>query len=157
MSQHSLWHCVKIDSFDIKIPFTLSKSEIICFLKEKGILVATPTEKQVIIKSKMFSLDTTFCIDFHFNNERLIGLTMSPDIFLEGKALYCRYGEIQKILEGELGHPHKHSSVIMNLLDPDGRLAQWCNKDIKIEHYLLNRFGMEEIISIVLYNEGEVN
>lgn len=75
---------------------------------------------------------------------------MSPDTALEGKALYSRYNEIQRALENELGHPHNRSQIIMNLLDPDNRVARWQSNGIKIEHYLLNRFGMEETINIEL-------
>lgn len=150
MKQKSMWSCLKLDSFDAEIFFSKSKTAIICLLKEKNISIDTPTEMQIVIKSKLLCLDTEFSIAFHFNVEKLIAITMSPDMALEGKALYSRYNEIQKALENELGHPHNRSRLIMNLLDPDNRLARWQSNGIKIEHYLLNRFGMEEMISIEL-------
>lgn len=82
--------------------------------------------------------------------EKLISITISPDTALEGKALDCRYRIIQKALEKELGHPKKRLRSIMNLLNPDNRSSCWQSEGVKIEHYLLNRFGMEEIISIEL-------
>lgn len=150
MKQKSMWSCLKLDSFDVEISFSKSKKAIICFLKEKNISIDTPTEMQIVIKSKLLCLDTKFSIAFHFNGEKLTAITMSPDMALEGKALYSRYNEIQKALENELGHPHNRSRLIMNLLDPDNRLARWQSNGIKIEHYLLNRFGMEETINIEL-------
>lgn len=150
MNQKSMWSYLKMDSFDVEISFSKSKKAIISFLKEKNISLDTPTEMQVVVKSKMLSLDVDFFIAFHFNGEKLIAITMSPDMALEGSALYSRYNEIQKALENELGHPHNRLQLIMNLLDPDSRLARWQSNGIKIEHYLLNRFEMEEIINIEL-------
>ena len=109
-----------------------------------------PTEMQIVVKSKLLSLDVDFFISFQFSGERLISITMSPNTALEGKSLDFRYKKIQKALENELGHPHNWLGAIMNLLDPDNRLSYWQKDGIKIEHYLLNRFGMEEIINIKL-------
>ncbi len=109
MKQKSMWSCLKLDSFGIEISFSKSKKAIICFLKEKNISIDAPTEMQIVIKSKLLSLDTKFSIAFHFNGEKLIAITVSPDMYLEGKALYSRYKEIQKALENELGHPHNRS------------------------------------------------
>lgn len=150
MKQKNMWSCLKLDSFGIEISFLKSKREIINLLKEKNISIDTPTEMQVVIKSKIFSLDVIFFIAFHFNGEKLIAITMSPDTALEGKALYSRYNIIQKALENEFGRPHNRSRRIMDLLDPNNRLARWQSNGIKIEHYLLNRFGMEETINIEL-------
>lgn len=105
---------------------------------------------QIVVKSKLLSLDVDFFISFQFNGEKLIDITMSPNTALEGKVLDCRYNKIQKALENELGHPHNRLRSIMNLLDPDNRLSYWQRDGIKIKHYLLNRFGMEEIINIKL-------
>ena len=104
----------------------------------------------IVVKSKLLSLDVDFFISFQFSGERLISVTMSPNIALEGKALDCRYKKIQKALINELGYPHNWVGIIVNLLDPDNRIAYWKKDGIKIEHYLLNRFGMEEIINIKL-------
>lgn len=150
MKQKSMWSCLKLDSFEVEISFLESQKAIISFLKEKNISIDIPTERQVVIKSKILSLDTMFFITFHFNGEKLIAIAMSPDTVLEGKALYSRYNEIQKALENELGRPHNHLQLIVNLLDPDNRMARWQRSGIKIEHYLLNRFGMEETINIEL-------
>ena len=150
MKQKNMWNGLKLDSFGIEISFSKTKKEIISFLKEKNISIDTPTEMQIVIKSTLFSLDSKFFIGFHFSGEKLIAITMSPDMALEGKALYSRYNEIQKALEKELGYPHNHSRLIMNLLDPDNLLARWQSNGIIIEHYILNRFGMEETISIEL-------
>ena len=119
-------------------------------MEEKNIPIDTSTEMQVVIKSKMFSLDAIFIIAFHFSGEKLTSITISPDTAIEGKALYFRYVKIQKALENELGRPHNRSWLIMDLLNPNYRLARWQGNGFKIEHYLLDRFGMEEIIDINL-------
>lgn len=150
MSKKSMWSYLKLDSFDIEIPYSQSKDLLISFLREKKISFDTPTEMQVIIKSKMFSLDANFFIAFHFNGEKLIAITIAPDVVLEGSALYCRYNYVQGALENELGRPHNRLRFILDLLDPDSRLSRWQRNGIKVEHYLLNRFGMEEVINIKL-------
>lgn len=150
MKQTNIWCCLKLDSFGVEAPFSKSRSEFIKFFNENNIPAYIPTEKQIVVKSKLLSLDVEFSILFQFSGEKLIIITMSPSTALEGKFLDCRYKKIQKSLENELGHPRNCLRLIMNLLDPDNRLSCWQKEGIKIEHYLLNRFGMEEIINIKL-------
>ena len=119
---------------------------MIGYLREKNIPLCMPTETQVGVKSKILSLDIVFTIAFQFCGERLVAITMSPDT--TDNDLYSRYNEIQKALERELGHPRRGLRSIMNLLVPDSRLESWRANGVRIEHYLLNRFGMEEIIDI---------
>ena len=150
MKQTNIWSYFKLDSFGVEIPFSKSRTEFISSFHENNIPIDVPTEMQIVVKSKLLSLDVDFFISFQFSGEKLIAITMSPNTVLEGKALDCRYNKIQKALENELGHPHNRLRSIMNLLDPDNRLSYWQRNGIKIKHYLLNRFGMEEIINIKL-------
>lgn len=150
MKQINIWSYLKLDSFGFETPFSKSKTEFISFFHRNNIPIDIPTEMQIVVKSKLLSLDVDFFISFQFCGEKLIGITMSPNTALEGKALDCRYKKIQKGLENELGHPRNRLRSIMSLLDPDNRLSYWKRDGIKIEHYLLNRFGMEEIINIKL-------
>ena len=148
--KNNMWTCLKLDTFCIEVCFSQSKKTIISLLKEKNISIYTPTEMQIVIKSKLLSLDFEFSISFHFNGEKIISITLSPYTALESRALYSRYSDIQKALEIELGPPHYRSSLVMDLLSPDNRFARWQKNEIKIEHYLLNRFGLEETINIEL-------
>ena len=150
MKQKNIWGYLKLDSFGVETPFSKSKTEFICYFHKNNIPIDIPSEMQIVVKSKLLSLDVDFFISFQFNGEKLIDITMSPNTALEGEVLYCRYNKIQKALENELGHPHNRLRSIMNLLDPDNRLSYWQRDGIKIKHYLLNRFGMEEIINIKL-------
>lgn len=150
MKQLNIWGCLKLDSFGVEAPFSKLRTELISSFHENNIPIDVPTEMQIVVKSKLLSLDVDFSISFQFSGEKLIAITMSPNKALEGKALYYRYNKIQKALENELGHPHNRLRSIMNLLDPDNRLFCWQRDGIKIKHYLLNRFGMEEIINIKL-------
>ena len=150
MKQINIWGYLKLDSFGVETSFSKSKAEFISYFHKNNIPIDMPTEIQIIVKSKLLSLDVDFFISFQFSGEKLIAITMSPNTALEGKTLDCRYKKIQKALENELGHPHNRLRSIMNLLDPDNRLSYWQRDGIKIEHYLLNRFGMEEIINIKL-------
>ena len=150
MKQSNIWEYLILDSFGVEMPFSKSKTEFISNLQENNIPIDMPTEMQIVVKSKLLFLDVDFFISFQFSGERLIAITISPNAVLEGKTLDYRYKKIQKALEHELGHPHNRLRSIMNLLDPDNRLSYWQKDGIKIEHYLLNRFGMEEIISITL-------
>lgn len=150
MSKKDMWNNLKLDSFGVEIPLSQSKSVLIDFLREKGIPLHIPTEAQVVIKSKMFSFDADFLIALHFEGEKLIDITIVPEVMLEGKAMYYRYREIQQVLERELGRPSNRLRFILDYLNPDCQLSRWQRNGMKIEHYLLNRFGMEEIISIQL-------
>lgn len=150
MKRINMWSYLKLDSFGIETSFSKSRTEFISYFYENNIPIDIPTETQIVIKSKILSLDVVFFISFQFNGEKLIAITMSPNTALEGKALVCRYNKIQKALENELGHPHNRLRSIMNLLDPDNCLSYWKRDGVKIKHYLLNRFGMEEIINIEL-------
>ena len=150
MKRINIWGYLKLDSFGVETHFSKSRTEFISSFHENNIPIDIPTEMQIVVKSKLLSLDVDFFISFQFNGEKLIDITMSPNTALEGKVLDCRYNKIQKALENELGHPHNRLRSIMNLLDPDNRLSYWQRDGIKIKHYLLNRFGMEEIINIKL-------
>ena len=150
MKQINIWGYLKLDSFGVETPFSKSRTEFISTFHENNIPIDIPTEMQIVVKSRLLSLDVDFFISFQFSGEKLIAIMMSPNAALEGKALDCRYNKIQKALEKELGHPHNRLRSIMNLLDPDNRLSYWQRDGIKIKHYLLNRFGMEEVINIKL-------
>ena len=150
MNPKNMWECIRLDSFDATISFSTPQKHMISFLQEKNVLFEKPTEKQIVFKSKMFSLDILFYVSLRFKEDKLIAITMSPNTALEGKPLYCRYNKIQAALQNQLGFPHNSLRLIMNLLDPDNSLASWRRKEVRIKHYLLNRFGMEEIISIDL-------
>ena len=119
-------------------------------MDEKNIQIDMPTKSQIVVKSKLLSLDIEFFISFQFDDEKLIAIMMSPNMVLEGRSLNSCYNKIQKALENKLGYPHSYWRSIINLLDPENRLTYWKSNGIKIEHYLFNRFGMEEIISIKL-------
>ena len=150
MKRINIWGYLKLDSFGVETHFSKSRTEFISSFHENNIPIDIPTEMQIVVKSKLLSLDVGFFISFQFSGERLIAITMSPSTALEGKPLDCRYKKIQKALEKELGHSHNWLRSVMNLLDPDNRLSYWQRDGIKIKHYLLNRFGMEEIINIKL-------
>lgn len=148
MKQKNMWMYLKLDTFGVEIPFSKSKSEFISYFHKNNIPTKSPSDMQIVLKSKLMSLDVDFFISFEFSEERLISLTMSPITALEGKTLRCRYKKIQRALRNELGFPHNWWELMLNLLDPDNRVSCWQKDGIKIKHYLLNRFGMEEIINI---------
>ena len=150
MKPINMWDCLKLDSFGVETPFSRSRTEFISSFYANNIPIDILTEMQIVVKSKLLSLDIDFSISFQFSKEKLVAITMSPNTALEDKALNCRYNKIEKALENELGHPHNRLGSIMNFLDPDNRLSYWQRDGIKIKHYLLNRFGMEEIIDIKL-------
>ena len=150
MKKTNIWEYIKLDSFGVEIPFSQSKTELLGYFHENNIPTNMPIEMQIVLKSKLLSLDVDFFISFQFSEEQLVAITISPCMSLEGKSLGCRYKKIQKALENELGRPHNRLSSIMNFLDSENRLSYWQRDGIKIEHLLLNRFGTEEIINIKL-------
>lgn len=150
MEQTNLWNYIKLESFGVESPFSKSRTELIRFFYEKNIPMNMPTETQIVVESKLLSLDVNFFISFQFDGNKLIAITLAPNTALEGETLDYRYNKIQKALEKELGHPRNRLRSIINLLDPENRLSYWQRDGIKIEHYLLNRFGIEEIINIKL-------
>lgn len=129
MSKKSMWNNLKLDSFGIEIPLSQSKSVLIDFLREKGIPLHIPTEAQVVIKSKMFSFDADFLIALHFEGEKLIDITIVPEVMLEGNAMYYRYREIQQVLEHELGRPGNRLRFIFRFFESGlpiiALAAQW--------------------------------
>ena len=150
MKPKNLCSYLKMDSYDVIIPFSKSKNEIAAFLKEKSIQFDSPSDEKIILKSKILLLDIEFFIFFKFECQKLTSISMAPGLILEGKALYSQYSKVQKSLVKELGYPHNVLMSIMNFLVPDSRTAQWRCNGGKIEHYLLDRFRVEEIISIKL-------
>ena len=151
MKQRNIWNYLKLDSFDVEIPFSKSRTEIIRSFNESNIPISsTSTETEIVVVSKILSLDVDFSISLQFSGEKLIAIWLVPDPALGGETLYSRYNKIQKALENELGYPYNLLlRPIMNLLDP-GRISYWQRDGIKIKHYLLERFGMEEAIDIKL-------
>lgn len=150
MKTINLCNYLKLDSFGVDLHFSKSRTELIRFFNENSIPINMSTETQIIIKSKLLSLDVTFYISLQFDGEKLLTITMSPNISLEGKSLFYRYSKIQKALKNELGYPCYRLKSIFYLLDPENRSSYWMRNGIRIEHFLLNRFGMEEIINIKL-------
>lgn len=146
----NMCNCLKLESFDVELLFSNSRTELISFLNDNNIPTNMPTGRKIIVKSKLLSLDVVFYISCQFDGEKLIAITMSPDTYLEGKSLLCRYNKIQRALENELGYPRNLLWSIIYLLDPESSLYYWMRNGIKFEHYLLNRFGIEEIINIKL-------
>lgn len=150
MDQGKMWSYIKLDSYNLLIPFSLTKAELMKRLQDKGILVVVTTETSFYVKSKMWSLDMAFFLSFEFDGDTLQTVTVVPDQALEGRELYARYKTVQKALERELGHPCRFGRSIMNVFDPDGRTSTWQSGGIKVEHFLQNRLSMEEIIQIKL-------
>lgn len=150
MNQISLWTSLKLDSLEDEIPFRISKVELIKIFERNSVSFDVPDERIIIVKSSLLSLEELFYVSFQFEGEKMIAITMSPCIAVEGKELNSRYKKIQTILENELGRPYNRWRLIMNFLDPDNRLSYWMRDGRKIEHYLQDRFAMEEIINIKL-------
>ena len=150
MDQRKMWSYIKLDSYNLLIPFSLTKAELMKRLQDKGILVVGTTETSFYVRSKMWSLDMAFFLSFEFDGDTLQTVTVVPDQALEGRELYARYKTVQKALERELGHPCRFGRSIMNVFDPDGRTSTWQSGGMKVEHSLQNRLSMEEIIQIKL-------
>lgn len=148
MGKKNLFEFLRMDSYNIEIPLSASKTDIICILKENGITISIPMDMSVVVKSTLFSLDIEFCIAFLFQEEILVSVMMSPCDFMEGKDLYSRYKQIQYALEKKLGKTTNCLWKIMNFFNPSASSMRWKTKDVFIEHYLFERFRMEEIISI---------
>lgn len=147
MQHKEVWDQLKLDSLDIVIAFDESKKRIMDLLNEKNISINVPGEEWIILYSKMFCLDMQFCIGFRFKGEKLVSISISPEKYVEGKEVYLRYKEIQSALEKELGRPNNYLCCMMKWWNSDRR-AYWRGKEIFIEHYLRERFGMEENIHI---------
>ena len=99
MKEINLWCYLTLDSFGVKTPFSKSKTEFISYFHKNNIPIDIPSEMQIVVKSKLLSLDVDFFISFQFSGEKLIAVTMSPNKALEGKTFYCRYKRIQKALD----------------------------------------------------------
>ncbi|MDD6259650.1 MAG: hypothetical protein PUA74_00995 [Clostridiales bacterium] len=151
MDHKELCSCLKLDSYDVEIPFSSPKTDIIGFFQERNIPFDISADGKMALKSRILLLDITFLIFLEFDGEKIISVAMLPDRALEGKALYSRFSAIQKALKKELGSPDNGLlESLMNWLVPDGRSARWRREGVAVKHYLRDRFGMEEIIHIEL-------
>lgn len=144
-------NCLELNSFGVELLFSKSRSEIIRFFFENNIPTNILTKKQIIVRSKLLFLDVDFFISCQFNDDKLFSVTISPDTTLEGKPLLSQYKRIQKALENELGYPCNRWNSIFYLLSPESSSLYWLKDGVRIEHSLLNRFGLEETINIKLY------
>ena len=119
-------------------------------MQENGVPLDASSEARLSVSSCLWSLGSAFLIVFHFRGERLTSITLSPEKALEGGALFARYEVIQKAMEAEYGRPRHPLQTILNVLDPDHPSSRWHRDGVRIEHFLLDRFGMEERIRILL-------
>ena len=65
MKQKNIWGYLKLDSFSVETPFSKSKTEFIGYFHKNNIPLDIPSEMQIVVKSKLLSLDVDF--SFHFN------------------------------------------------------------------------------------------
>lgn len=151
MNRVNLCDFLRLDSFDVEIPFIMTKTELCCFLKNHHITFNMPSENHVLFKSKLLALNIDFYISCQFVGEKMIAVTMAPDTYLEGKGLRCRYNKIQKAMEKELGRPW-NQQVLWNILILGWASVHpyWMYNGIKIEHYIEDRFGPTDTINIKL-------
>ena len=70
-------HCV--DSYNLEIPFSKTKSEILPLLRERNALLDGFDETRAVVRSKLFSLDLVFRVGFQFRGEKLTAVHMSPE------------------------------------------------------------------------------
>ncbi len=143
---NKIYEKINLESYDIEFLRPIQKSELWDALHENNIPVKMPTNKQIVVTSKMLSLGYDFCVDFQFNDEDLVAITIAPIEYMEGKALYSRYKQIQEKLKEELGATHNILQLFVNRLNPDGSLSCWKCGNVEVKHYLFERFGMEEHI-----------
>ena len=153
MRQIKLSECLRLDSFGIDMPLLETKAKVVDLLNNNNINADILTHDQVTLitlKSKMLALDMKFCITFQFVAETPVAITIVPGEACKNDNVYHRYKTIEKSLERRLGKPHNPLMAVTNLLDRDSCQWHWSIKGVKIKHYLLNRFGIEEIIDIKL-------
>lgn len=135
-----------LDSYHIDIFFSQTRTEMLEILKNASVSIKSMEEENIYVSSKLFSLDVEFKIAISFNDEKLVGIMIRPDEELSGKKLHMRYICIQKELEKNFGFCYNFIKKLINYLDPNNCYLDWCYDNIKIEHYIIERFGMEEII-----------
>lgn len=137
-----------LDSHNTNIPLPISKGDLIKLLNARKIAYSAPSETRLLVRSTVFSLGFEFMLAFGFNNDTLLNIVMSPMAALSGKAALERYRSIQAALEAHFGRPRNWLRRLASRLDPYDQCANWRLKNTTIEHRLLDRFGIEDTVTI---------
>ena len=137
-----------LDSHEANIPLPISKVDLITLLSASKIAYSTPSETRLLVRSAVFSLDFEFMLAFGFNNDTLLNIVMSPMEALSGKAALERYRSIRSAMEVHFGRPRNWLRRLASRLDPYDQCANWQFENATIEHRLLDRFGIEDTVTI---------
>lgn len=137
-----------LDTHETAVPLPITKGELVELLSASKIAYSTPSETRLLVRSAVFSLGLEFMLAFGFGNDTLLNIVMSPTAALSGKAALERYRSIQAALEVYFGRPRNWLRRLASRLDPYDQCANWRLKNATIEHRLLDRFGIEDTVTI---------
>lgn len=137
-----------LDSHKANIQLPISKGDLIKLLNARKIAYSAPSETQLLVRSTVLSLDFEFMLAFGFNNDTLLNIVMSPMAALSGKAALERYRSIQAALEVHFGRPCNLLQRLASRLAPYDQCVNWRLENATIEHRLLDRFGIEDTVTI---------
>ena len=146
-----------LDSYDIDIFFHQTKTELLKLINKASIPTKKIGAENLLITSKLFLLDIDFRIFIKFDGEKMVYIIIHPDTEVNIKTLYSQYRYIQLALEKKYGYYHNIFQRLINYLDPINCYSCWAFDNIRVEHYIIERFGIEEAIKFIMLNEQKGN
>lgn len=142
----SIQNGLLLDDYDTFIRYSDDFDCIIAKLKRANCPCDLSLKSYCRVNAKCFSSGITFLISFGFSEKRLAKISMMP-VSMENDQK--SYAALQSILEGLLGKIPAYQKM-QNFLNPYFQTCKWSIANGTITHTLSDRFGMEDVISILL-------
>lgn len=148
----SIQNGLRLDDYGTFIRYSDDFDRITAKLKQSNCPYDLSQKGYCRVYSKCFSSEITFWIAFEFSEKRLMRISLLP---VNVKNDQNSYTTLQLILEGMLGKIPAWQKM-QNFLSPCFQTSKWRISNGTITHTLSDRFGTEDVISILL-NDAEAH
>ena len=135
-----------LDSYEILIEWKISENDFLEKIKDIDYEKEEHKDFKCSlyrIKTSVLNLDKIFRFTFNFVNKKLRSISVTNYKYFI-KNINDSYSVVNKFLEKNLGSPNKIYEV------NDEVTTVWKFRLIKIVHSLINRFGLEERLQIII-------
>jgi hypothetical protein len=145
----------KRNSFEIANPqISISKSMSHNFaqLKYYNIEFTIVAKGYIVFRACVFSADEEICIGLHFKKNRLyfIELFRTREYFHDNYNIDLSYADFNNKLEIRYGIPKLNRTI--PTIECANSHSSWSFRGMRIEHWIIDRFGPEERLSITFEN-----
>ena len=148
----SIQNGLRLDDYGTFIRYSDDFDRIIAKLEQSNCPYDLSLKDYCRIKAQCFSSGITFLIGFEFSEKRLLKISILPVSTENGQKSYTT---LQSILEKMLGKIPVYQKM-QNFLNPCLQTSKWRISNGTITHTLSDRFGTEDVISILL-NDAEAH